>query len=382
MAPGSKLSVSGGASIGAGYDTTAAPSNGMIIEGNVGPIRKSSISNGVNIGTTEPALKLELVGIQGVPATSGTAQTGIARFGGQTLNNVLDIGAYGATPYGVWLQVTDEADLSLEYPLVLNPNGGNVGIGTTGPNDNLTIKNSAAYKGLSITGGDVPRMTLVDDGGNTLAIQAGDSVSQIGTRTNNPLYFYTNSTTDQITSPAMAIATSGNVGIGTTGPSQKLDVAGNITAPFYYDRDNTGYYVDPASTSNMNLITTSAPTASNHVATKGYVDAAVKDRGPVVAMSAESASTYTHANAAKYCYDLSAAAAVAMDNNTTTVYTDWRLQTIEETAIFEGSMTRNVDAWTSTIVGNNGTWIVREAARIGYWYGDTYGNSHAANCVR
>jgi len=41
-APGSKLSVSGGATIGASYDTTAAPTNGMIIEGNVG------------IGTTSP----------------------------------------------------------------------------------------------------------------------------------------------------------------------------------------------------------------------------------------------------------------------------------------------------------------------------------------
>ncbi|TSC94215.1 MAG: Uncharacterized protein CEN87_566, partial [Parcubacteria group bacterium Licking1014_1] len=36
VAPGSKLSVSGGATVGASYDTTAAPSNGMIIEGNVG----------------------------------------------------------------------------------------------------------------------------------------------------------------------------------------------------------------------------------------------------------------------------------------------------------------------------------------------------------
>ena len=50
MAPGSKLSVSGGASIGTGYDTTAAPSDGMIIEGNVG------------IGTTAPGAKLEVAG--------------------------------------------------------------------------------------------------------------------------------------------------------------------------------------------------------------------------------------------------------------------------------------------------------------------------------
>jgi len=57
VAPGSKLSVSGGASIGAGYDTTAAPSNGMIIDGNVG------------IGTTGPGYTLTVNGTAWV--TSG-----------------------------------------------------------------------------------------------------------------------------------------------------------------------------------------------------------------------------------------------------------------------------------------------------------------------
>ncbi|MBI2055262.1 MAG: hypothetical protein HYT39_04220, partial [Candidatus Sungbacteria bacterium] len=47
-APGSKLSVSGGGSFGAGYDTTAAPTNGLIIEGNVG------------IGTSTPEATLHV----------------------------------------------------------------------------------------------------------------------------------------------------------------------------------------------------------------------------------------------------------------------------------------------------------------------------------
>jgi len=49
-APGSKLSVSGGGSFGAGYDTTAAPTGGLIIEGNVG------------IGTTTPSSLLHVAG--------------------------------------------------------------------------------------------------------------------------------------------------------------------------------------------------------------------------------------------------------------------------------------------------------------------------------
>ncbi|PIR96890.1 MAG: hypothetical protein COT91_04195, partial [Candidatus Doudnabacteria bacterium CG10_big_fil_rev_8_21_14_0_10_41_10] len=49
-APGSMLSVSGGGSFGSSYDTTAAPLNGLIIEGNVG------------IATTTPSHKLVVVG--------------------------------------------------------------------------------------------------------------------------------------------------------------------------------------------------------------------------------------------------------------------------------------------------------------------------------
>ena len=51
----------------------------------------------------------------------------------------------------------------------------------------------------------------------------------------------------------MRIISTGNVGIGTTSPVDKLEVAGNVRAPFYYDRDDAGYYMDPNSTSNSAL---------------------------------------------------------------------------------------------------------------------------------
>jgi len=49
----------------------------------------------------------------------------------------------------------------------------------------------------------------------------------------------------------------GNVGIGTASPSQALEVTGNLSVPFIYDRNNTSYYLDPSSTSYVHNINSS-----------------------------------------------------------------------------------------------------------------------------
>jgi len=85
-------------------------------------------NNNVGIGTTTPGLKAHITGAIGLPATTGTIQTGVLRLQGLTSNAVLDFGVSGAS--GASLQVTNQNDLTTNYPLLLNPNGGNVGIGT------------------------------------------------------------------------------------------------------------------------------------------------------------------------------------------------------------------------------------------------------------
>ena len=96
----------------------------------------------IGISVTSPLLKLHITGTNSLPATSGTAPNGGIRIENGVNNGVLDIGASNATGAPGWIQSTDKADLSQTYNLLLNPNGGNVGIGTTDPFSPLQVGNN------------------------------------------------------------------------------------------------------------------------------------------------------------------------------------------------------------------------------------------------
>lgn len=87
--------------------------------------------------------------------------------------------------------------------------GGLVGIGTTSPSTALTVNTSTGY-GITHTTGTVSLATYIDANGGWL-----------GTRTNHPLFFYTNGGL-----AAATLATNGNIGIGTTSPGSRLTVNG------------------------------------------------------------------------------------------------------------------------------------------------------------
>lgn len=103
-----------------------------------------SASGNVGIGTASPKLQADIFGDAGLPVTSGTTPTGIARFSQSGGTGVVDVGFGGGAG---WMQVYDSSNLATEFSLLLNPNGGNVGIGTNVPTDLLSVNGNASKPG-------------------------------------------------------------------------------------------------------------------------------------------------------------------------------------------------------------------------------------------
>jgi hypothetical protein len=149
----------------------------------------------------------------------------------------------GAGSFSLY-DVTRGADV-----LVLNTSG-NVGIGTTAPLAVLSIGSGSLADGnvpvqISTSGGTSQRWFGVNKNGsygllmgylNGGSIGDGGAGAYIRNITEDPLYFMVSNS-----DLAMTIISNKNVGIGTTSPSEKLDVAGNIKiqAALLSNQENT-----------------------------------------------------------------------------------------------------------------------------------------------
>jgi len=177
------------------------------------------------IGTTTPVNKLQVETTTADPVTTGASANGNFRLSGTTGSHVLDFGLSSSSTYS-WLQSRSRSGYGTNYSLALNPNGGNVGIGTTSPLTTLTVGNvggtvpgeialnptSTQYEGGQITF----KKSLV---GSTVDW----TIDQYGSTSANARFRIFNGTSE---TNGLAILENGNLGIGTISPTARLNIAG------------------------------------------------------------------------------------------------------------------------------------------------------------
>ena len=125
------------------WDNTAT--DGISLRSSNGTTRLFVKENGnVGIGTTSPGSKLEIAG-----ANSTTNATALFSIQKNEEGYGLFSGLYGSG--ASWLQ-SGTADGTTDYSIVMQPNGGNVGIGTTSPTNGKLVIDSTGFQASLETG--------------------------------------------------------------------------------------------------------------------------------------------------------------------------------------------------------------------------------------
>jgi hypothetical protein len=173
-------------------------------------------SGNVGIGTSSPLQRLNVANASitgGGPASSGSAAdpNAVSRF--QAGAVIMDFGAYAAGQ--MWIQNRAASNYAINYDLILQPNGGNVGIGISNPPYKLTVSD-AGNAGFEF---DPTLATPLLQCYDRTALAYKDMQTSA-----HSLRFNTG------TSPAerMRIDSSGNVGIGTSSPIGKFHAVATI----------------------------------------------------------------------------------------------------------------------------------------------------------
>ena len=254
----------------------------------------------VGIGTTSPTCELQV-------GNYGGAETPEIRVGGGTssqiqLNTSNFSGAFAQVGFGgsqfassntagkikythtsqtsPWLDVMS---FRVNYSDRMVINGlGNVGIGTTSPSEKLVVRNGTASTDVKILAYNSAAGTEATLKFSTIASETNYEKAAIiarnaaGSFGRNDMHFALDSAADsgnvQFSDTKMTILNGGNVGVGTTSPGEKLEVAGSVKATASTDAYK-GYIkqsiacgaAEKSATANYNLIpyNTLSTTTSN-----------------------------------------------------------------------------------------------------------------------
>jgi hypothetical protein len=244
-------------------------------EGAGGTVRLNHQSNATKLATTSSGIdvtgklttstgvdttgKITIYNTSGsLPATSGTTQVPTVLSLSGVGNQVLNVGTYSVNN-AMWFQNNNPGALSINYPILFQPNGGNVGIGTTSPTHALHVTGNINTDGT---------VYITDPGISSGSINYGSGKMTIGMDSagTDGIYFrsYSGGYADRV-----VIKSNGNVGIGTTSPDLKLDVShgtgSEYVATFQNTSDNLELKIGTTTGGFLNIqgVTISANAAYN-----------------------------------------------------------------------------------------------------------------------
>jgi len=182
----------------------------------------TTTTNKVGIGTTNPLTKLQIKGLDNYP-TAGVAGGGLSITASSNTYGLFIGAEY--TSGNSWLQAQRNDGNTALYSLLLNPIGGNVGIGTTSPATKTHIE-------LPTAGGDAE---IINNATLLIGGNASNGALAFGINGTGTFHSWIQSMHKVVNSTYFDLAINpngGNVGIGTTSPLTKLQISSNnLTSP-------------------------------------------------------------------------------------------------------------------------------------------------------
>ena len=140
------------------------------------------------IGTTAPVNKFEVVATTADPASSGSSANGNLRLGASASSHVLDFGLSSSSNYA-WLQARLKSNYGTNNSLVLNPNGGKIGIGLTTPSALLHLQNGNVFSGSDDPATNtIPSLYIYNSNTASASAHATSLVRTAGTGSGKPYY--------------------------------------------------------------------------------------------------------------------------------------------------------------------------------------------------